>query len=444
MNRSKLLVYSLFIFSILPIFIFANIEFLEGINDNKLLFEFYSGYVASIVGLIGTTLLVWMMILGSRGLVKYISKDWIWIMQLHKTIGIYGFLLILMHPIFILFSYSESIRFLFVGDKLPSDEGFTEFDQSVILGRIALYILAFVWITSAILRKKLGFRPWKYLHYLSYLIPPIVFAHASAIGSQINSSDGIQFYFYFLVAIYFLVILYRLLYQVGFDRYRYRIKEIKEITYDINEYIFEPVSKRFIKPLIGQFVYIQTKLFGEFHPYTVAKFNKQSGHLSLSVKSLGKFSKGLTALKQGDIVLLDGPYGVFTQEAFDSQKPIVIIAGGIGVTPFLELVKKIRESKREVAMFYGNKSKKDIAYGDYLKKYLGENLIHVLSDVKEKSKDYESGFIDERILNQYLKAPFSKYKFFVCGPPIMMEKLNELLLEKSVSKEDIHMEKFAI
>src|SRR5690606_23602977 len=103
---------------------------------------------------------------------------------------------------------------------------------------------------------------------------------------------------------------------------------------------------------------------------------------------VGKFTNHLESIKVGDTIYVDGPYGVFTREAQNDQ-PKVIIAGGIGVTPFVELVDRFGNEK--TYMFYANKMLEDAVNRDMFKEELGENYKDVVSREKVKNEPVIEG-----------------------------------------------------
>ncbi|MDQ7020809.1 MAG: ferric reductase-like transmembrane domain-containing protein [Candidatus Dojkabacteria bacterium] len=179
MKFYKITLYLIILASILPIFLFIDFPDYSAISDKSLANDLYIGIFASIIGLVGGILLLWLVILGNRFIDKVIP-DLIWVNSLHKKIGKYGYLFILMHPLLTIYSYGENLLYLFLPNELTLNQ--TEFETHVAIGRIAFYTLTFIALTSIFLRKKLSYRLWKRMHFLSYIIFPLIFIHAPEIG----------------------------------------------------------------------------------------------------------------------------------------------------------------------------------------------------------------------------------------------------------------------
>ena len=134
----------------------------------------------------------------------------------------------------------------------------------------------------------------------------------------------------------------------------------------------------------------------------------------------------------------------------DSPRPIVLVAGGIGITPMLSIVNTILESAsaRDVWLFFGVRSGAEhIMKGhlDALQKAHANFHLQVCysrpGDGDVLGIDYQHrGHADIQLLRSTL--PLGRYQFYVCGPKPMMETLVPALEEWGVAPGDIHYESF--
>jgi len=392
----------------------------------------------------------WQYILGVRVISTLFSKDLIWLNRLHQKLGIYGFLIILIHPLLIYIDRISSSTLKLIPDLT------NPVDLHILLGQLAILLLAIIWLTSALGRTKLGFRWWKRIHFLNYPILFLVFIHSTFLGTLLNSSriPALRYYWLLLFVIFIIVTTTRLLFQFGYFKKKYQLVTLTPVTYDTFELKMKPLKNQII-PDIGQFVYVQINLWGETHPYTVSHFNDTTNELSITIKNLGKYSKELLSLKSGAELFLDGPYGVFTNEAYQISKqkqqepnPIVLVAGGIGVTPFLRLIDYFKNNpdiNPGITLFYGNKNIEDIAFKEEFAMLDNTKfkIIHVLSNAQSIPEGYEGGFISTDLMKKYLNN-IAVNDFFICGPPIMMNKLLPQLESVGVPKSQIYAERFSL
>ncbi|MCA9379466.1 hypothetical protein KC640_03490, partial [Candidatus Dojkabacteria bacterium] len=303
-----------------------------------------------------------------------------------------------------------------------------------------------VWLMSALLRSKISFRWWKRLHLLPYFVMPLIFVHSFGLANILQG--GLRYYWYLLVVIALALSIYRLLTAAGLLKFYYQVVGVTDVTPNVKRFILAPLGGKVMSPQPGQFLYIQTKRFGETHPFTISHLDNQTGELSITAKSAGYFTQQLHKLKAGDRVFITGPYGVFTREAYTTKRQIALVAGGIGITPFLQIIERLHGGwDQQITLFYGNRTIGDIAFGDYLNDLVQEypeqlKLVNVLSG--EPDYEGETGFVSLELIQRYLTEQTNSYEYFVCGPQVMMDKVSSALLAAGVPKAQVHMEKFSL
>ena len=156
-----------------------------------------------------------------------------------------------------------------------------------------------------------------------------------------------------------------------------------------------------------------------------------------------------TNLQPGDILDCRAPRGNFYLDMAE-HTPIVLIGGGVGITPMLSMIQSVAMSgsKRETWLFYGARNMAELVQAEGLKKLDDEHEnIHVrfcLSEPEDNEVighdfDYE-GFISVELMKTVL--PSINYDFYVCGPPPMMTAINNDLLGAGLPETRIHYENF--
>ena len=151
---------------------------------------------------------------------------------------------------------------------------------------------------------------------------------------------------------------------------------------------------------------------------------------------------------EGDILDIEAPKGKFCLD-MTSQTPVVLIGGGIGITPMLSMLNTIAESdsSREVWFFYGTLNSDDIIMNDHLIRLAkAKENVHVHrcyskpydEDIQEA--DTHTGHVSVDLFKRLL--PSSNYSFYICGPPPMMQSITQDLNTWGVSEEHIFFEAF--
>lgn len=398
-----------------------------GLNVYKLL--------AKAGSLVGSMLIVWQFLLGHRATTSKVVIDLLWILGLHKGIGKYILLLVVLHPVFI------TIFYVVKGDPNPLllRMGWP-FDGYVLLGMIALAVFLFVVVTSVWLRSQLGFQSWYNMHLSSYLALPLVFIHSFPIGQTIEDTS-LSAFWRILLVIVIAFALYRLACRLGLGVRTHTVTLVRNVGVEVTEITARPEGRK-VEPALGQFVYFRRGLWRAARPFTVSGYNRQSGELSVTVKAQGATTGDLQTVRQGETVYIDGPYGVFSRHALQSDRPIVMIAGGIGITPFRRLSRElIDQAERELFLFYGNKREAEIIYKEEFETLDRVRVVHVISD----DEDYEgqTGLITPELLTKYLHRDLKEHEFLICGPRGMTMNLESGLTEEGVPADQIHHELFS-
>ncbi|MBV5274667.1 MAG: 2Fe-2S iron-sulfur cluster binding domain-containing protein [Lamprocystis purpurea] len=154
-------------------------------------------------------------------------------------------------------------------------------------------------------------------------------------------------------------------------------------------------------------------------------------------------------LQEGGTLWARAPAGHFYLTD-DGAVPIVLIGGGIGITPLLCILSTLthRADPREVWLFYGVRHGAEHIMKEHLeglsKAHPNVHLQVCYSEPRPDDRlgtDYQhQGFVNLELLRRTLR--FGRHEFYVCGPPAMMESLVPALQVQGVASEDIHYESF--
>ncbi len=388
--------------------------------------------LANTTGMLGIALLVWSLILGVRFIGKQLSGDLNGVLAFHKWLGKYGFIFIFVHPVLEMFAYLENWLWIF----LPNFT--TELDFHITLGRFALALYVLIWVTSAVLRSKLRYRPWLYIHYLSYPMVFLSLQHVEDIGNYTTNYTLLGALRIVTTLGLVIIVIARLLTWAGLFKYKYKVTNITSYGDDIFTIKLTPV-KGFIEVLSGQYLYLQAARFQESHPYSVLHFDQDTGETTFGIKAVGPQSKKLRELNLGDTVYLDGAYGIFTRES-KQKTPRVYYAGGIGITPFVDAI--LRSDGDNTSLLYSVKDSSCILYEEELRRVLGSDLR--IFTTREKASAIHTC---ARISSDDCQSQLSKYggttEHYICGSKAFTESMVEVLHKLKVPASQIFTEEFS-
>ena len=219
-------------------------------------------------------------------------------------------------------------------------------------------------------------------------------------------------------------------------QYLVKIKSIKHITHDVLQIVTERPPHYSFNPGQATEVAINKKGWkDEKRPFTFTCL-PDNDFLEFTIKTYPSH-KGVTnqllQAEKGDELILHDVFGAI---AYKGEG--VFIAGGAGVTPFICIFRYLH-SKNEIGgnkLIFANKTKEDIILALEFKKLLGENFINILSD------EVVDGFAHGQIDEEFLKANIGglDQQFYLCGPPPMMEAIDNQLAHLGISKKAITTE----
>lgn len=204
----------------------------------------------------------------------------------------------------------------------------------------------------------------------------------------------------------------------------------------------------------GQYVDIslinppETDSEGNVRSFSIASAPYEDRLLVVTRMRKSAFKRVLATLPIGTEVKLEGPMGSFTLHK-NRVKAAVFLAGGIGITPFLSILRQAAEEKlpQRLHLFYSNRQPKDAAFLNDLEilSKLNANFTFIpsMTEMEMSKLDWanERGFIDREMLLRHmdgLEGPI----YYVAGPPAMVAAMREMLTNAGVEEDDIRTEEF--
>jgi len=161
-------------------------------------------------------------------------------------------------------------------------------------------------------------------------------------------------------------------------------------------------------------------------------------------QSSSSFKRAFASLKPGDRVSLQGPFGRFLLQ---EDRPAVLLAGGIGITPLKGMAEYASDKglRIPVRLVYSNHSHKEVAFQAELDELAKRNpnfqVFQTLSGETPRGWAGSKGRIGERHLcdvTEGLELPV----YYVCGKPEMVFEMQRLLSGMGVPPSDVMLEVF--
>jgi CDP-4-dehydro-6-deoxyglucose reductase len=206
-----------------------------------------------------------------------------------------------------------------------------------------------------------------------------------------------------------------------------RVQKLEKAADDVMiMYLKLPTNER-LQFLAGQYIEFILK-DGKRRAFSLANAPHDDEFLELHLRLIpgGTFTEyAFSAMREKDILRFEGPLGTFRLHE-DSDKPIVMVAGGTGFAPIKALVEHAIHSriKRPMAIYWGAKNRAELYMPQLPERWAAEHshirYVPVLSEPgAEDNWSGRTGFVHDAVLADI--ADLSGYQAYVCGAPVMVE-----------------------
>jgi len=291
-------------------------------------------------------------------------------------------------------------------------------------------------------RAKLSYEAWWVIHVSTYSAIALSFTHQVLNGPMFIGHPLNKGFWIFLYGSMVFSILYWRFAIPTFRSFRHALKVEKIVNEGENmvSVIMHGNNLDKLGAQGGQFFGWRFMSKGHAlvsHPYSLSAA-PTAHYLRITVKDLGDHSRSLADLKKGTRVFLEGPYGAFTAGR-SSRKHVVLIGGGVGITPIRALMEEFREGVQLDVIFRASRSEDLVLRGemDYLAAQSeGSIRVHYLVGSRKIHP------MDARSLKA-LVPRFADSDIYICGPGPLVETVHEAAKDLGVPKNRFHDEAFA-
>jgi predicted ferric reductase len=415
--------------------------FSSGFEITRTASDAFNG-LGRVTGLLGTYLVLWQLLLMGRlpWLERAFGLERLAV--LHKWNGYLAVGLLLAHGIFQTLGYQ-------LGDgKNVADQlaDFISNYQGLLAAIVSLALFLVIAAASiTIARRHLAYETWYFIHLYTYLAVLLAFSHQLATGVDFVANPIFVWYWsvlYVLVvgALVFFRIVGPLL---AYQRHRFRVHTVeKEARGVFSVYVTGRDLDQF-EAEAGQFAiwrFLDAKHWWQAHPFSISAI-PDGRRLRITVKDIGDFTSGVHALRRGTPVVIEGPFGKFTERPTNPK--VLLIAGGIGITPIRPLAEEMALDGFDVRILYrahdqgGLVFKKEL---DSIAESHGIKIDYLLTDSRRSNG--VAWFTAESLAR--LVPDIADRVIYVCGPKAMMIAVLRTLELLGVPSHQIRTEVFRL
>ncbi|NCT02247.1 hypothetical protein GW766_03305 [Candidatus Parcubacteria bacterium] len=228
--------------------------------------------------------------------------------------------------------------------------------------------------------------------------------------------------------------------------YTWKVNDIQEETPQVKSIYLSAITNRpdFIA---GQYLTVKLPNLGpvEGKAYSISSMPHEA-LIRITVKKMGTFSDALLSLKTGDILTTSKPYGFFYPDV-DGVTPLVFLAGGIGITPILSILKDLshKNDPRPLFLFYSNRTEQETVLQNELSVVAEQNphlSVHCFITRETLVADgYIAGRMTPAHLQKFVPASTSA-DYFLCGSMDFTKSLWKTLRANGIQQHQIYTEGF--
>lgn len=214
--------------------------------------------------------------------------------------------------------------------------------------------------------------------------------------------------------------------QVAANTLEVSIKRPAEFSFDAGQYI---------QLAIPELLY--SDYSGPSRQLSIASSPLDQDKISLTFReSDSGFKRTIKEMPISAPVIIEGPHGFYTLPE-KSDRPFIMIAGGIGITPYMSMIRCFEKKGLNfpVRLLYGNRDRESAAYM--------EELTSIASKVNNfRIKSVFKHIDREDVLESIGADNLKNYIWYIAGPPAMVTSVRDTLVHLDIDEDQIFAEEF--
>jgi predicted ferric reductase len=363
--------------------------------------------------------------------------------MLHRWVGFSAILLLAAHGALTISGYAVAD-----GSGIPAETVtvLTSYPY-VLMATAGMALLVAIGVTSvAIARRRLSYETWYGIHLYAYLAIALAFMHQLIVGTDFLGDPVARLYWIGLyVVAATLMVAFRFGQPVALSlRHRLRVANVVQESPGVASIYVTGRDLDQLAVRAGQWFrwrFLTRDDWWRSHPFSLSAA-PNGRFLRLTVKGVGDFSARLQRMRIGTPVFVEGPYGALTGAA-RTRPRVLLIAGGIGVTPLRALLEDLPAGRGDLTLLYRTRGARDLVFErefDQLARLRGATVHYLVG--RRGTPDMPRDPFEPRSLRR-LVPDVHQRDVYVCGPVPMMDTVRRSLRALHVPDAQIHDERFA-
>ncbi len=234
------------------------------------------------------------------------------------------------------------------------------------------------------------------------------------------------------------------------EKYKIKFIEKKEVAEGTTAFIFEKPAGFTYQA--GQTIDLTLPMMAGANMHTFSLVTEpQEECLEIATRMRGSnYKNTLKDFVGGEEVEIEGPFGNFALHQ-DTSRPAVFISGGIGITPFMSLIRDVVRNNKphEIYLFYSNRRPIDITFFDELtddanSEKINFKFIPTITEIQVPAGKWsgEQAYIDWNMIKKYV-GNTEEAIYYLAGPQGMVTDIKKMLVDNGVGEESMVIEEFS-
>lgn len=318
----------------------------------------------------------------------------------------------------------------------------TVLDQwAIFAGILGLWLMIGLLVVTIFI--KLPYRIWLISHKFLGAVFLLIGLHIFFIQSDTSDDALLRWYLLGSIIIGFTAFVYKtIMGQISIRKHRFAVEDVIDLGAGVKRISLVLLKGNFSYQA-GQFIFIRFLTPGisrEWHPFSISSSAPLDSNLQITIKSLGDYTSKLSPISKGVVAEVEGAYGKFNY-ANHLNRDQIWIAGGIGITPFISMVKELPIDGYRVYLFYSVKSRSELIdwqllYDEMMAKSTSLRVIPFIAD--EQHELLNVAFIEK------VAGGIEGRDIYMCGPPPMMRALKQQFKSRGIPSTSVHSEEFSM
>jgi len=308
------------------------------------------------------------------------------------------------------------------------------------VGTVILMLVGLASLRSV--RRRISYEQWHFLHLLAYLAVGFGFVHQLA-GPDLTGRRWLQIAWSLLYTYAFALVLRWRVLQPLFQlwRHRLRVEDVRQESPDVISVLMSGQHLDELRAQPGQFFrwrFLTATTWRSAYPFSLSAA-PTCNRLRITVKVRGEGTRRIFNIPVGTLVFAEGPYGVLTTRR--RRRPrVLLIAGGVGITPMRALFEVIDLPGKDVTLVYRASCERDLVFKDELDEIAersGARVVYLVGPSTDEANDMSAPALNR------LVGDLSNHDVYLCASPRLAARVRESLRDRGFPRHQLHEERFS-